>query len=132
MPHRSLILARLALLLYLVGMALAMLLPLGGASIALNRIRLLGIRGDHLVHAAMFVGLLLLMGFNRRVTVAGLWRRVWLWLLIAVLLAVGSEVLQGLLGIRRFSTSDMRANLVGIAIGLIPFFLLSWKQNPSQ
>lgn len=132
MPHRALILARLALLLYLVGMALAMLLPLGGASIALNRIRLLGIRGDHLVHAAMFVGLLLLMGFNRRVTVAGLWRRVWPWLLIAVLLAVGSEVLQGLLHIRRFSTSDMRANLVGIAIGLIPFFLLSWKQNPSQ
>ena len=132
MPHRSLILARLALLLYLVGMATAMLLPLGGASIALNRIRLLGIRGDHLVHAAMFVGLLLLMGFNRRVTVAGLWRRVWPWLLIAVLLAVGSEVLQGLLGIRRFSTSDMRANLVGIAIGLIPFFLLSWRRNPSQ
>ena len=113
-------------------MALAMLLPLGGASIALNRIRLLGIRGDHLVHAAMFVGLLLLMGFNRRVTMAGLWRRVWPWLLIAVLLAVGSEVLQGLLGIRRFSTSDMRANLVGIAIGLIPFFLLSWRRNASQ
>lgn len=124
MSHRTHIIARLALLLYLVGMAVAMLLPLGGLPVSLNRIRLLGFRGDHVVHAAMFVGLLLIMGYNRRVSAARWWRSLWPWLLLAMLLAVGSELLQGLLGIRRFSTSDMQANLVGIALGLLPFLMV--------
>lgn len=129
MLHSARIIARLALLLYLVGMAVAMLVPLGGLPVSLNRIRLLGFRGDHVVHAAMFVGLLLIMAYNRRASTTPCWRSLWPWLLLAVLLAVGSELLQGVLGIRRFSPSDMQANLVGIALGLLPFLMVGRRKN---
>lgn len=132
MPNRHAHIARIALLLYLLAMGVAMILPLGTFSTSLYRLKLLGIRADHIVHAAMFLGLMLMMGLNRRVAQSAWGRSAWLWLGIAVLIAVGSELVQHIVPQRKPSLSDLRANLIGIALGLIPFLLVSRRAQRNR
>lgn len=86
------------------------------ASLKLNRIRVLTLRCDYLLHALMFIPWMILAGWRWS---GGSNRRAAFWLpLAAGILTTGFlEGLQLAIPYRATSNNDLLANLVGLAIG---------------
>lgn len=95
---------------YILLLMALMWLPLGGMGIPMNNF-VLGIRIDHLYHAAVYlpaVGLL-----------SPLWGRhlLFTWL-GCLLLCIVTESVQWLLPYRGFDINDLLANMIGVSLGL--------------
>lgn len=98
------------LFLYIGTILLLGVLPLNTSS-ELNNITILRLRGDYFLHALMFVP----WAFFRPVKKL----RVFIWLIIGLAFAAGSETLQYFLPYRAFNINDLVANMLGVVIGIL-------------
>ncbi len=116
------------LILYLIAVFLMVIAPLGGFSTALNNITVISFRLDYLLHALMFLPLMVLwhLGFPHH--------PLWLILVGGILIAASMEGLQYLLPYRAYNVNDMLGNGAGalmgwVFVGLTGFILKKVKQS---
>jgi len=98
---------------YFSAILLLIVLPINnpGSPLYLNDIMIIKIRGDYFVHALIFIPWAFFMATMRQ--------PLWLWLLLGLLYATGTELLQYLLPYRRFNINDLISNSLGIIIGVM-------------
>lgn len=109
---------------YFACLAALMWAPLNGLDIPLNNY-VLGLRVDHLLHASVF---LLCPYFLLDVTN----KRRWLILIVAWLIGICTESVQGILPWRGFDINDLISNFIGCFLGwllLIPYFRYNQKNS---
>ena len=104
---------------YFAAIILLITLPINasGSRLNLNNITVVRIRGDYFVHALVFIPWAFFMTSMRQ--------PLWLWLLLGLLFATGTELLQYLLPYRRFNINDLISNSLGILLGLLIFVVLT-------
>lgn len=95
---------------YLFALFFLMWAPLNGVGPVLNNY-ILGIRGDHLMHATVFLPCALFF--------IDLSRHRWLAWLMCIALAMLCESVQYVLPFRKFDVNDLVANIIGVTIGFI-------------
>lgn len=99
------------LVFYLVALTVLTFIPLGGLNAVLDKISVLSLRGDHIVHVLVFLPLL------------PLWRMTWpghpLWLTLAacLLIAVVAEGSHYYIPYRAWNINDLIANVLGVLTG---------------
>ncbi len=93
-------------------------LPINSPSAKINRIYFLNIRLDHLIHLLLFFPWMWLIGFVRKPSGAAKW------VMIGLVFAVISELIQILQPYRSFNLNDLIANCLGIILGLFVFLLM--------
>lgn len=98
-------------MLYLIAVFLMVAIPLGGFATTLNNTTVIGFRLDYLLHALMFLPLMMLwrLGFPHH--------PFWLILVGGILIAAGMEALQYLLPYRAYNVNDMLGNGTGALMG---------------
>ncbi len=118
--------------LYVLVIVLVHVIPLGTDMAALNKIEVLEIRLDYLLHALAFlpwaVILWLVYGVSfRNNNIA----KVLLWLLAGIMFAAAAEYVQNFLPYRAFNINDLLGNITGVVLGGVVFF---WKPKgrPAQ
>jgi len=118
--------------LYVLVIVLVHVIPLGTDMAALNKIEVLEIRLDYLLHALAFlpwaVILWLVYGVSfRNNNIA----KVLLWLLAGIMFAAAAEYVQNFLPYRAFNINDVLGNITGVVLGGVVFF---WKPKgrPAQ
>jgi len=89
----------------------------------LNDIFILHVRGDYLVHFAMFIPLMALIRLYTGHTFRTAALKTVAWIFAALVLAVVTEYTQYFLTYRAFNINDMAANVVGVLIGSGFFFV---------
>lgn len=116
---------------YLLFLVIVTLIPLGQMNHTLNDNYTLNIRWDYLLHALVYMPMVVLMGFgfiNKSEDLAGKQAspfRFWISIvIIGLCIAALLEVFQLIIPYRRFNINDMLANGIGVIIGLslIPLF----------
>jgi VanZ family protein len=100
---------------YLLSVVLLMVLPLNSGS-GLNHIFVLHLRGDYLIHAALFLPWAF-FGFL-------LQKRTWLWMFVGFLFAVCAEGIQYFLPYRAFNVNDVLSNTIGILLSFLLLFTI--------
>ena len=99
---------------YILSLFLIAVLPLNSQSnIALNNDYILNIRLDHLLHSIIFIPTLWIIYRIKKLPLMSS-------ILLALLVAVGTEGIQYFLTYRAFSINDMISNVTGVSLG-IPF-----------
>lgn len=99
---------------YIIVIILLIALPLKTSS-ELNNITILQLRGDYFFHILLFLPWMFFKkAFNIRLLV---------WLLLGLFFASATEGLQYLLLWRAFNVNDMLANVLGILVGFLVYFL---------
>jgi hypothetical protein len=99
---------------YLITVVLLMVLPLNSGEI--NNIFVLHLRGDYLIHAALFLPWAF-FGFL-------LQKRTWLWMFVGFLFAVCAEGIQYFLPYRAFNVNDVLSNTIGILLSFLLLFTI--------
>jgi VanZ family protein len=89
----------------------------------LNDIFILQVRGDYLVHFAIFIPLMALIRFYTGHTFRTAALKTAAWIAAALTLAVATEYIQYFLTYRAFNINDMAANVMGVLIGSGFFFV---------
>jgi len=102
------------LLLYILAILLLTTLPINSAG-ELNDIHILKFRGDYFFHALMFMPWM----FFRGAIVNSKWK----WLVLGILFAAGSEIIQYILPYRAYNINDLMANSLGVVISFALWFI---------
>jgi len=96
--------------LYLTIIMLAVTLPINSSN-ELNNITILEFRGDYFFHALMFIPWVFFTKSHNL--------NIWVWLILGLIVATGSESIQYFLSYRTFNINDLLANTIGIVLGYI-------------
>ena len=99
---------------YLFALFFLMWAPLNGVGPVLNNY-IMGIRGDHLMHATVFIPCALFF--------IDLSRHRWLVWVMCIALALLCEGVQYLLPFRKFDVNDLVANTIGVTLGFVAILL---------
>jgi glycopeptide antibiotics resistance protein len=87
----------------------------------LNDITILHFRGDYFFHTFMFMPwAFFITNFKTSI---------WLWLILGLIFASGSELIQYYLRYRAFNINDLLANSIGIVLGYIGFYFYTKYKN---
>lgn len=96
---------------------LLVVLPLNGNS-ELNHITILRFRGDYFFHVLMFLPWAI---FSKSLS-----KKIWIWLLLGILIAMLAEGIQYFIPYRAFNVNDALANTIGVILGFIIFAAFKW------
>lgn len=102
--------------LYFASLVLISIAPLNTSG-ELNDMTVVAIRGDYFLHAIVFLPWTALVFFAFRLNLS--------WVMIGLVLAAATEVVQYFLHYRAFNINDLIANMAGVVIGLATFVLLA-------
>ena len=112
--------SKLVFSIYCLIIILLFTLPLNSAN-ELNNITILRFRGDYFFHALLFLPWALFQLLPKKQWV--------LWIIIGLLFAVSSEMIQFFLTYRAFNINDLFANTIGIAMGFVLLFSIKHLNN---
>ncbi|MFR9597422.1 MAG: hypothetical protein SNH79_07605 [Rikenellaceae bacterium] len=101
-------------LLFIISLILLMIIPIGNTTSLINNTFTVGLRGDYLLHALiylpwMFVGKLLF----------GVKLNKYIWFAVGLVTVLALEYIQMLLPYRGFNVNDIIAGLIGVVLSLI-------------
>ncbi len=106
-----------------------MTIPLNSNELGLNNVTVFEIRGDYLLHFALFIPLLVLMRFCLNISFIRNPKVALLGLLFGLILAIGTELVQYYLPYRSYNINDVIANVLGVLIGSLVFFIGERKKD---
>lgn len=112
---------RTLLISYTLLIVLLAVLPINNGD-KLNDIFILQVRGDYLVHCALFIPLMALIRLYTGHTFRTAGLKTAAWIFAALILAVLTEYIQFFLTYRAFNINDMAANVMGVVLGSGFFF----------
>ena len=117
---------RILFLLYCFAIILLTVLPIDGESSSLNNTYFVTIRLDYLLHSLVFLPFLPLATYSISITSGNLKPtiRIPLLIIIGILFAIITEVIQHFLPYRTFNINDLIANTLGVLLGFLPILLI--------
>ncbi len=109
--------------LFIVSLLLLMVIPIGNTTSLINNTFTIGLRGDYLLHALiylpwMFVGRLLFGVKHNR----------YLWFAVGLVTVLALEYIQMLLPYRGFNVNDIIAGLIGVVSSLVMSSIIKSKK----
>jgi VanZ family protein len=109
---------------YTVSIPLLAILPINGSNSRLNNTYIVSIRLDYILHVGIFILWLILykLAYNSRIAAYSK-NEILRLIVLIVLFAILSEVVQSLIPYRSFNINDLIANLVGAFIGILLLFI---------
>ena len=109
---------------YTVFIPLLAVLPINGTNSRLNNTYIVSIRLDYILHVGIFILWMILFKLAYSVKIAAYRKNESLRLVVMVVLfAFLSEVVQSLIPYRSFNLNDLIANLIGVFIGILFLFI---------
>ena len=114
-------------LLYLIGLLLLMVIPIGngsGVSAKVNNIFIVGYRGDYILHCLIYLPWVFVGKFLCNNKISSL-----LWFIAGAISAVGLEYIQMLLPYRGFNINDLIAGVIGVLVSFFMALLISQLQK---
>jgi VanZ family protein len=114
---------------YSIVILLLAVLPINNGNSLLNNIFILSIRGDYLVHFAIFIPWMAMVWiyFDIRFNKAPL--KAFGWITAGIILGIVSEAIQYYVPYRAFNINDLVANVLGVILGSLFFFFKSPRIN---
>ena len=124
---------RILFFLYCIALILLAILPINGESSALNDTYIVNIRLDYFVHMLSFLPFLpfALYVLSETFHIKGIAQKIFVFIIIGILFAITTEVIQLYLPYRTFNINDLIANTLGIILGLPIILLIKRKQTRS-
>lgn len=109
---------------YMAVILLLHVIPLSSDIVELDKIKVIDIRLDYLLHVLIFIpwALILWLAFDICFRTNAV--KAFLWLLAGMAFAAGAEYLQNFLPYRAFNINDVMGNVIGVVLGGVVFF---WK-----
>jgi VanZ family protein len=109
---------------YTISIPILAVLPINGSNSRLNNTYLVSIRLDYLLHVGIYFLWMILYKLAYSSKIAAFRKNESLLLvLLVVLFALLSEVVQSLIPYRSFNINDLIANLIGVFIGVLFLFI---------
>lgn len=108
---------------FLISLILLMVIPIGNTTSLINNTFTIGLRGDYLLHALiylpwMFVGRLLFGVKHNR----------YLWFAVGLVTVLALEYIQMLLPYRGFNVNDIIAGLIGVLLSFVISSIIKSKK----
>ena len=129
---RHIRIVRIIFLLYLIIIILLSILPINGVSSPLNDTHIVKIRLDYLLHTLIFLPFLPLAMCSMSVSseISKQFIYILSLLLIGIIFAIITEIIQFYLPFRTFNVNDLIANILGVILGSSLFLLIKHKIRP--
>ncbi len=109
---------------YMTVMLLLHIMPFGSEVAALNKIKVIDIRLDYLLHAIVFIPWAIIVWWAYGVSFRQNPGKTIFWAACGAIFAAGVEYIQLYLNYRTFNINDVLGNVAGVVLGGVVFF---WK-----
>lgn len=103
--------------LYMLVIVLVHVLPFGSDMAALNKVQVVSIRLDYLLHALAFMPWAVLLWLLYGVSFRKDHKKALLWLIAGIMFAAAAEYVQYFLPYRAFNINDVLGNVTGVVAG---------------
>jgi VanZ family protein len=103
--------------LYALLIVIISVLPINGPGTAINHIFIVSIRLDYLLHCLVYIPLVLFLWIEKGSDLFLTSGKIFIWIILLLVFAAITEVIQYFLTYRAFNINDMLANILGIIIG---------------
>lgn len=103
--------------LYALLIVIISVLPINGPGTAINHIFIVSIRLDYLLHCLVYIPLVLFLWIEKGSDLVLTSGKIFIWIILLLVFAAITEVIQYFLTYRAFNINDMLANILGIIIG---------------
>ena len=109
---------------YTIILILLALLPVNGSGSVINHTYVVSIRLDYLIHCIIYLPWMYLLSKLTGINISHRFLRTLIIIFTAFMFSIINEVVQYYLPYRAFNINDLLANMLGIAMGFLFFFLV--------